>query len=127
MVIDVPVLKVEDYLLATVQSSLSDEDLVNFGRKLGREVGRQRVSGVIIDVSALDVIDSFAARQLRNIAESTRLRGVLTILVGIQPDVAYSLVRLGMILKGVEFALDLEGGLALMRNKVTNGSRLNCH
>ncbi len=117
MAIDVPILKVENYLLATVQSVLSDEDLVDFGWKLAGEVGRQRVAGVIIDVSALDVIDSFAARQLQNIAESIRLRGVLTILVGIQPDVAYSLVQLGMTLKGIETALDLESGLALMRSR----------
>ena len=117
MAIDVPILRVEDYLLAAVQTVLSDKDLVSFGRKLAGEVGRQRVAGVIIDVSALDVIDSVAARQLGNIAQSTRLRGAPTVLVGIQPDVAYSLVQLGMRLTGVETSLDLEDALVALRER----------
>jgi len=115
MAIEVPILKIEDYLLATVQSVLSDKDLVHFGRKLAEMVGRQRVAAVIIDLSALDVIDSFAARQLRSIANGTRLRGARTIAVGIQPDVAYGLVQLGMRLTGVETALDLEDALKMLR------------
>ncbi len=117
MAIDVPILQVENYLLAAVQTVLSDEDLINFGRKLAKEVGRKRVAGVIIDVSALDVIDSFAARQLGNVAQSTRLRGAPTVLVGIQPDVAYSLIQLGMRLTGVETALDLEDAMVLLRER----------
>jgi len=117
MPVEVPILRIEDYLLATVQSSLSDEDLVGFGQKLAREVGRQRVAAAIIDVSALDVIDSFAARQIRNIANGTRLRGARTIIVGIQPDVAYGLVQLGLRLTGVETTLDLEHALEKLRGR----------
>ncbi len=115
MLSQVPILKIEDYLLATVQATLSDEDIVNFGQKLLRAVGRQRMRAVIIDLSALDVIDSFATRQFRNMANATRLRGARTILVGIQPDVAYGLVQLGMRLTGIETALDLEDALAVLK------------
>ena len=84
------------YLIASIHTALDDSQLLRFQRDLIREIGVHRSRGVIIDVAALDVIDSFAALTLRRIAEMARLRGAETIIVGIQPDVAFAMVELGM-------------------------------
>ncbi len=98
-------------LVASVHTALDDSELVRFQDDLIRQIGEHRASGVIIDVAALDVLDSFGAKTLRTIAEMARLRGAVTVIVGIQPDVAYALVRLGMGTGAVPTALDLEAGL----------------
>jgi rsbT antagonist protein RsbS len=110
----VPVLKQGDYLIASVQSVLSDADLVQLRDDLAERVGQFRSRGVIIDVTVLDVIDSFATRTLRAIAHMLKLRGAETVIVGIQPDVAFAMVQLGLTLEGVGTALDLEEGLAYL-------------
>jgi rsbT antagonist protein RsbS len=115
----VPILKHGDILIASVQSALTDRDLLNLKDELADKVGRFRSRGVIIDVTALDVMDSFATRTLRNLTATTHLRGAQTIVVGIQPDVAVSLVQLGLTLEGVSTALDLEEGLALFAHPRT--------
>src|SRR5262249_7039875 len=103
----VPVLKQGEVLVASIQSALTDRDLVQLRDDLSDKVGRFRSRGVIIDVTALDVMDSFATRTLRGLAAATRLRGAETVVVGIQPDVAVTLVELGLTLEGVATALDL--------------------
>ena len=113
----VPILKQGDYLIASVQSVLSDSDLVQLRDNLGARVGTYRSRGVIIDVTVLDVIDSFATRTLRAIAHMLKLRGAETVIVGIQPDVAFAMVQLGLTLEGVGTALDLEEGLAYLDMK----------
>ena len=110
----VPILKQGQYLIATIQSALSDADLVQLRDGIVQQVGKFRSRGVIIDVTALDVMDSFATRTLRDIAQMIRLRGAETVIVGIQPEVAFSLVQLGTNLVGVATALDLEEGLAFL-------------
>jgi rsbT antagonist protein RsbS len=110
----VPILKQGDYLIASIQSVLSDSDLVQLRDNLGARVGTYRSRGVIIDVTVLDVIDSFATRTLRAIAHMLKLRGADTVIVGIQPDVAFAMVQLGLTLEGVGTALDLEEGLAYL-------------
>lgn len=110
----VPILKQRDYLIASIQSVLSDSDLVELRDNLGQRVGTYRSRGVIIDVTVLDVIDSFATRTLRTIAHMLKLRGADTVIVGIQPDVAFAMVQLGLTLEGVGTALDLEEGLAYL-------------
>ena len=107
----VPVLKQGDILIASIQSALTDRDLLQLRDDLSDKVGRFRARGVIIDVTALDVMDSFATRTLRGLAAATKLRGAETVVVGIQPDVAIALVELGLTLDGVTTALDLEEGL----------------
>ncbi len=108
----VPILKQGGYLIASIQSVLSDSDLVELRDSLGERVGTYRARGVIIDVTVLDVIDSFATRTLRTIAHMLKLRGAETVIVGIQPDVAFAMVQLGLTLEGIGTALDLEEGLA---------------
>src|SRR5205809_2772872 len=110
----VPVLKQRDYLIASIQSVLSDEDLLELRDDLSERVGQFRSQGVIIDVTVLDVIDSFATRTLRAIAHILKLRGAETVIVGIQPEVAFAMVQLGLTLAGVGTALDLEEGLAYL-------------
>jgi rsbT antagonist protein RsbS len=110
----VPILKQGDYLIASIQSALSDEDLIQLRDDLAGRVGKYRSKGVIVDVTVLDVMDSFATRTLRDLAQSVRLRGAQTVIVGIQPEVAFAMVQLGLELGNVHTALDLEEGLELM-------------
>ena len=120
----VPVLKQGEYLIASIQSALSDPDLIQLRDDLAKRVGEYRSRGVIIDVTVLDIIDSFATRTLRAIAHMLKLRGAETVIVGIQPDVAFAMVQLGLTLEGVGTALDLEEGLAYLnqhpKRKVLN-------
>src|SRR2546426_10544794 len=113
----VPILKQRDCLIASIQSVLSDEDLIRLRDDLAEQVGRYRSRGVIIDVTVLDVIDSFATRTLRAIAHMLKLRGAQTVIVGIQPEVAFTMVQLGLTLEGVGTALDLEEGLAYLERQ----------
>jgi rsbT antagonist protein RsbS len=119
----VPILKQGQYLIASIQDALADEDLAELRQELVARVGQHRTRGVLIDVTALDVMDSFASRTLRDLAHTIKLRGAETVIVGIQPDVAFSMVRLGLSLAGAETALDLEDGLALLDQRVLRGSR----
>lgn len=104
-------------LIATFQAALSDVDLGNLRRGLVQQVVRMRSRGVIVDVTAMDVMDSYASRTLREIAQMIRLRGAEMVIVGIQPEVAFAMVQLGLTLEGVMTALDLEEGLAYLTEK----------
>jgi len=110
----VPILKQHDFLIASVQAVLSDADLLQLRDDLSERVGQFRSRGVIIDVTVLDVIDSFATRTLRATAHMLKLRGAETVIVGIHPDVAFAMVQLGLTLEGVGTALDLEEGLVYL-------------
>ena len=114
---EVPILKQGLYLLASIQAALSDVDLLHLRDALAEKVGKYRARGVIVDVTVLDVMDSFASRTLRDLAHMTRLRGAETVIVGIQPEVAFAMVQLGLTLEGVDTALDLEEGLAFLDKK----------
>ncbi|HEX4597856.1 MAG TPA: STAS domain-containing protein [Burkholderiaceae bacterium] len=114
----VPILKQAQYLIATIQSALTDEDLLLLQTALVEKVGKFRSRGVIVDVTALDVLDSFASRTLRDVAHIIRLRGAETVIVGVQPEVAFAMVQLGITLEKVPTALDLEEGLAYLDKKL---------
>lgn len=88
--------------------------MVELRDQLMERVGRFRSRGVVIDVTALDVLDSFATRTLQGMAHAIRLRGAKTVVVGIQPEVAFAMVQLGLELREVDTALDLEDGLELL-------------
>jgi len=119
----VPILKQYDYLVASIQSVLSDEDLLLLRDDLTERVGQYRSKGVIIDVTVLDLVDSFATRTLRAIAHMLKLRGAETVIVGIQPEVAFAMVQLGLTLEGVGTALDLEEGLAYLKQPLKGNLR----
>jgi rsbT antagonist protein RsbS len=123
----VSILRQGDNLIASIHTALDDSEMVRFQRNLIEQIGRDRARGVIIDVAALDVLDSFGARTLRTLAEMARLRGAETVIVGIQPDVAFSMVALGLGTGTVHTALDLEEGLAYLdaRPKRTVSRMLN--
>jgi rsbT antagonist protein RsbS len=111
---DVPILKQGPYLIATVQSALADRDLLQLRDALLESVGKIRARAVIVDVTAVDVLDSFATRTLRDLAHMIRLRGAETVIVGIQPAVAFAMAQFGLTLEGVATTLDLEEGLAYL-------------
>lgn len=110
----IPILKHGHYLIASVQSAVLDEELATLRKELVEQVGRFRSRGVIIDVNAVDVMDSYATRTLKEIAAMTRLRGAETVIVGIQPDVALAMVELGLTLERAATALDLEEGISYL-------------
>jgi rsbT antagonist protein RsbS len=119
----VSILRQGNYLIASIHTALDDSQMVRFQQDLIDQIGQHRSRGVIIDVAALDVLDSFGSRTLRNIAEMARLRGATTVIVGIQPDVAFAMVELGMGTGLVHTALDLEEGLAYLASSVpTSGT-----
>jgi rsbT antagonist protein RsbS len=118
----VPILKQGDFLIGSVQSALTDSDIMEFRNALADQVGKNRSRAVIIDVSGLDIIDSFTARTLQDIANTVRLKGAAAIVVGIQPQVAFAMVQLGLYLDGVTTALDLDEGLVLL-NTMSRGWR----
>lgn len=123
----VSILRQGGTLVAAVNTALDDSEMLRFQADLVRQIGEYRARGVIIDVAALDVLDSFGSRTLRGIAEMARLRGAVTVVVGIQPDVAYAMVRLGMDMGSIATALDLEEGLdylARVRQRPLGGTRV---
>jgi rsbT antagonist protein RsbS len=110
----VPILRRGDFLIASIQSSLSDSEVLGLRDDLAERIGKFRARGVVVDVAALDVIDSFVARSLHGIAMTAKLRGAETVIVGIQPDVAVAMVQFGLNLAPIRTALDLEEGMALL-------------
>jgi len=112
--VSVAIVRQGDYLIASVQSDLSDSEVLRLRDDLVDRVGRLRLRGIIVDVGALDVIDSFVARSLRSIAVTARMRGALTVVVGIQPDVAIAMVQFRLNLEPLQTALDLDEALAVL-------------
>jgi rsbT antagonist protein RsbS len=117
----VSILRQGDFLIASIHTALDDTELLRFQQDVVTQIGTHRSRGVIIDVAALDVLDSYGSLSLRNLAHIARLRGAVTVIVGIQPDVAFAIVQLGMDVD-VHTALDLEEGLALLE-QLTAGNR----
>jgi rsbT antagonist protein RsbS len=120
-----PILKQGPYLIASLQPDLSDTELLELQDALVEQVGQFRSRGVIIDVTQLDVMDSFATRTLRNIAQAVSLRGAETVIVGIRPEIAFAMVQLGLDLRfsGIQTVLDLEEALTILthQNQERNG------
>ena len=115
----VPILKQGTILIATVQAALTDSDTERLRRDLMERVSQYRANGIIVDVTAIDVMDSYVARSIQIIAHMTRLRGADTVIVGLQPEVAFAMVQLGLGFQGMHTALDLEEGLALLNRQLT--------
>ncbi len=113
------ILRQGSYLIASIHTALDDSQLVRFQQDLVERIGRERARGVVIDVAALDVLDSFASRTLRDIGEMARLRGAVLVIVGIQPEVAFAMVQLGMGTGSISTALDLEEGIALLDQRLS--------
>ncbi|MBA2623994.1 MAG: STAS domain-containing protein [Acidimicrobiia bacterium] len=117
----VSILRQGDFLIASIHAALDDTELLQFQKDVMAQIGGLRAKGVIIDVGALDVLDSFGTWSLRNLVHMARLRGAETVIVGINPSVAFAIVQLGMELD-IQTALDLENGLEHLE-KTTGGRR----
>jgi len=110
----VAILRQGDVLIASIRADLSDGQLLALRDDLAERTGADRIRGVVLDVGALDVIDSFVARSLRSIVEALRLRGTETVIVGIRPDVAIAMVQFRLNLEALRAVLDLDEAVALL-------------
>ncbi len=121
----IPILKLEKYLLVTIQVDLYDRLALNLESDLINMVKNTGAEGVLIDISAVSIVDSFMGRILGNIAQMSKILDAETVVVGMQPAVAITLVELGLALKGVHTALDVEKGMLLLNEKVGNNQEMD--
>jgi rsbT antagonist protein RsbS len=119
----VPIIRLGETLLATVQEDVYDSDALDLQEALTTELERTGARGVLLDVSVVETVDSYLGRILRDVALGARLLGAHTVVVGIQPAVAITLVELGLELQGVRTALNPEKGLALLRRLLAQERR----
>lgn len=117
----IPILKIGGNLLATVQIELSDTVSDAFQQDVLTTIEKGGATGLVVDISALDTVDSYVAGMLENTGKMARLMGTETVVVGMRPEVAATLVRMGYMLEGVNTALSLEEGLALLARTVAKG------
>ncbi|MFJ9636669.1 STAS domain-containing protein [Streptomyces sp. NPDC101178] len=115
----VPVLRIGDILLVSIQVDLEDQTVLDLQEDLADQIVARAARGVVIDITAVEIVDSFVGRMLATIASISRLLDAETVVVGMRPAVAITLVELGLSLGGVRTALDLEKGLALLRRSAT--------
>jgi len=114
----VPILKLKDILLTSIQIDLTDEDAIEFQDEILQEVTRTEAKGIIIDITALDVVDSFLARVLNNTANMVRLVGCEVVITGMPPSVALTLIEMGREMVNVETALNLDLGMEKIRQMI---------
>jgi rsbT antagonist protein RsbS len=116
----IPILKLGNFLLVTIQVDMHDRLAMSLQDNLTDRIVRDRARGVLIDISALDIVDSFIGRMLGNIAGMARVLDAETVVVGMQPSVAITLVELGLSLPGIRTALNVDRGMALLQSSVSN-------
>jgi len=117
----IPILKSGDYLITSPQVALHDKLAVQFKGDVLRRIVETKAKGLVLDISAIDVVDSFLVRQIGEIAMSANIMGAQVVVVGLRPDVAMTLVEMGFSLRGVHTALDLEKGLEVLRRTGRRG------
>ncbi len=117
----IPILKMADFLLVTIQVDMHDRLAMTLQDDLTERIVKTRARGVLIDISALEVVDSFIGRMLGNIASMSRVLDAETVVVGMRPAVAITLVELGLSLPGIRTALNVDKGMDLLRLAVANG------
>ena len=114
----IPILRTSEFLLVTIQVDMHDRLAITLQDDLTNQIVKHHSRGVLIDISSLEVVDSFIGRMIGNIAAMSRVLDAETVVVGMQPAVAITLVELGLPLQGVYTALNVEKGMALLRAKV---------
>ncbi|MBK3575383.1 STAS domain-containing protein [Streptomyces sp. MBT65] len=119
----IPILRIGDTLVVSVQFDLEDQTVLNLQEDLADQIVAKSAQGVIIDISALEIVDSFVGRMLATVASISRVLDAETVVVGMRPAVAITLVELGLSLGGVSTALDLEKGLAKLGRSTSSGPR----
>jgi rsbT antagonist protein RsbS len=117
----IPILRMGNILLVTIQVDMHDRLAMQLQDDLSNKIVSAGARGVLIDISALDIVDSFIGRMLANIAATSRILDAVTVLVGMQPAVAITLVELGMSLQGIRTALDVERGMTLLSELAAEG------
>jgi len=120
----IPIMKIESSLLVTIQVDMNDSLAIELQDDLSDRIVKTRATGVLIEISALSIIDSFIGRMLGNITAISRLLGADTVVVGMQPAVAITLVELGLSLEGVRTALNVDKGMELLRQEVGAAGRI---
>ena len=118
---EIPIMRIRDCLLVTIQVDMHDRMAMALQEDLAEKIVATRARGVMIDISALEIVDSFIGRMLNNIAAISRVLDAVTVVVGMQPAVAITLVELGLTLNGVRTALDVDRGLAVVRREIDRG------
>jgi rsbT antagonist protein RsbS len=119
----IPILRIGETLVVSVQFDLEDQMVLNLQEDLAEQIVAKSAQGVVIDISALEIVDSFVGRMLATVAAISRVLDARTVVVGMRPAVAITLVELGLSLGGVSTALDLEKGLAQLRRSASPASR----
>jgi rsbT antagonist protein RsbS len=114
----IPILRMGEFLLVTIQVDMHDQLALTLQEDLAERISKTSARGVLIDISALDMVDSFIGRMIGTISAQSRIMDAHTVLVGMQPEVAITLVELGLTLPGVSTALDVERGMKLLRERV---------
>lgn len=114
----IPILKMGDFLLVTVQIDLYDRLALNLEADLVNMINKHQSKGVLIDISAVNIVDSFMGRILSNIAQMSKILDALTVVVGMQPAVAITLIELGLPMTGVQTALNVEKGMELLKRNL---------
>ena len=114
----IPILRMGEFLLVTIQIDMHDQLALKLQDDLSNAIQKNASRGVLIDISTLEMVDSFIGRMVADISGIARILGANTILVGMQPAVAITLVELGLSLPGVATALNVERGMALLRRKI---------
>lgn len=118
----IPILKMGDCLLVTIQVDMHDQLAIALQEDLTAQIAKNRSKGVLIDISSLEIVDSFIGRMLANIAAMSRVLDAQTVLTGMQPAVAITLVELGMSLPGIKTALNVERGMEMLRQFIQEGA-----
>jgi rsbT antagonist protein RsbS len=118
---EIPIMRIGDCLLVTIQVDMHDRLAMALQDDLAEKIVATRARGVMIDISALEIVDSFIGRMLNNIAAISRVLDAITVVVGMQPAVAITLVELGLTLSGVRTALNVDKGLAVVRREIDRG------
>lgn len=116
----IPILRMGEFLLVTIQVDMHDRLAMTLQDDLTNRISQTGARGVLIDISSLEIVDSFIGRMLGNIASMSRVLDAQTVVVGMQPAVAITLVELGMSLEGVRTALNVDAGMELLRNSVNS-------
>ena len=122
----IPILRMGKYLLVTIQVDMHDRLAMQLQEDLTTRIAKDQARGVLIDISALDIVDSFIGRMIANISGMSRILDARTVLVGMQPAVAITLVELGLSLEGVQTALDVDRGMRALRKALASEEEGPC-
>jgi rsbT antagonist protein RsbS len=123
----IPILKMGEFLLVTIQIDMHDRLALTLQDDLTGQIVKHRAHGVLIDISALEIVDSFIGRMLASIASMAHLLDAETVVVGMQPAVAITLVELGLPMRGIRTALDVEKGMTALRAAILEGQQIGQH